>query len=51
MVLLLGGGAMAAEIEVGREAPELRGGKWVTADGRTPELKGKVRVIDFWFAA
>jgi hypothetical protein len=35
-------------IKVGAKAPELTGGKWLTADGKAPELAGKVYLIDFW---
>jgi hypothetical protein len=51
LVMLLAGSAYSAEIEVGKEAPELRGTKWITKEGKDPETAGKVRVIDFWFAA
>ena len=51
LVMLLAGSAYSAEIEVGKEAPELKGAKWITKEGKDPETAGKVRVIDFWFAA
>jgi len=37
-------------IKVGEIAPALEG-KWLTKDGKTPELKGKVYLLDFWFEA
>lgn len=37
-------------IKVGEVAPALEGTKWFTADGKAPELKGKVHLVDFWFA-
>jgi hypothetical protein len=49
LALLLSGVALA-EVKVGDVAPPLEGTKWFTADGKAPELKGKVHVIDFWFA-
>jgi len=36
-------------IPVGSVAPELHGDAWVTDDGKAPELKGKVYLIDFFF--
>ena len=54
LVFILPVGAIAQEvmggIAIGATAPELKGGKWLTADGKDPELKGKVHFIDFWFA-
>lgn len=55
VVALVCGGSRAAEEDVpglaaGTEAPALQGSKWITADGKAPELKGKVYLIDFWFA-
>ena len=35
---------------VGNEAPPITGGKWITYSGKAPELDGKVRLVDFWFA-
>lgn len=51
LVMLLAGSAYCAVIEVGQDAPELKGTKWITREGKDPETAGKVRVIDFWFAA
>lgn len=36
-------------IPVGSVAPPLQGSAWITADGKAPEMKGKVVLIDFWF--
>ena len=36
-------------IPVGAVAPAVKGAAWVTEDGKIPELKGKVYLIDFWF--
>ena len=38
----------APGIAVGTQAPVIKG-KWVTEDGTTPDLKGKVVLVDFWF--
>ncbi len=54
-VLLLG--AVRAEedelpgLKPGTAAPALETKEWVTADGKAPDLTGKVLLIDFWFAA
>jgi len=40
----------APGLAVGTKAPELKAGKWVTSDGKAPILKGKVVLVDFWFA-
>ena len=50
LAVLVAGSAFSAEIEVGKDAPELKGTKWITKDGTDPVFKDKVRVIDFWFA-
>jgi len=50
LAFLLYGTALAGEIQVGAEAPALEGKTWVTADGKAPELQGKVQLIHFWFA-
>lgn len=42
--------APAFAIEVGEVAPAIEGSKWYTKDGKAPDLKGKVHVIEFWFA-
>ncbi len=40
----------AAEgVKVGSLAPRLTGKTWFTADGKEPDLKGKVYFLDFWF--
>ena len=44
--ILLAGEAPA--IAVGSVAPALEGSAWVTADGKEPDLKGKVQLIEFW---
>jgi thiol-disulfide isomerase/thioredoxin len=54
LALLIGCGVYAAEEDVpglasGTVAPKLEGSVWVTKDGKAPELKGKVYLIDFWF--
>jgi hypothetical protein len=38
-------------LKPGTEAPAMESKAWVTADGKAPEMKGKVLLIDFWFAA
>ena len=54
-VLMLG--TVQAEEDVlpglkpGTVAPALETKEWVTADGKAPDMKGKVLLIDFWFAA
>jgi peroxiredoxin len=55
MVLSVGLAVQAAEEDIpglasGTVAPKLEGSVWVTKDGKAPELKGKVYLIDFWFA-
>ena len=53
LAFLLYGAAPAAEapgIAVGTAAPAIEGKTWVSQDGKAPELKGKVHLIDFWFA-
>lgn len=37
-------------VPVGAVAPEISGKVWVTEDGKPPEYKGKVYLVDFWFA-
>ena len=37
-------------IPVGVEAPPIDGTAWFTADGKAPELAGKVYLVHFWFA-
>ena len=36
-------------LKIGAAVPELSGEAWVGADGKAPDLKGKVYVVDFWF--
>ena len=36
-------------IPVGSVAPALEGSAWASDDGKAPEMKGKVLLIDFWF--
>ncbi|MCY3018669.1 MAG: hypothetical protein NTW87_06525 [Planctomycetota bacterium] len=53
LAFLLSGAALAKEapgIPVGTAAPALEGKAWVTADGKAPELQGKVYLVHFWFA-
>lgn len=50
----LAGRAVEEELEVsslkiGEAVPALTGEAWVGADGKAPDLKGKVHVVDFWF--
>ena len=53
LTFLLATAALAKEapgLDNGTEAPALAGGKWYnTTDGKAPELKGKVYLVDFWF--
>jgi thiol-disulfide isomerase/thioredoxin len=42
-------GQEAPGIPVGTVAPPLEGTKWITADGKDPDLKNKVYLVDFWF--
>lgn len=37
-------------VPVGAMAPEIKGKVWVTEDNKPPEYKGKVHLVDFWFA-
>ena len=37
-------------LAVGAFAPPLNGAKWVSADGKAPDMKNKVILMDFWFA-
>ena len=51
LAVVWAGGMRAEEapgIAVGTQAPVLKG-KWLTEDGTTPDLKGKVVLVDFWF--
>ena len=47
---LCGGLAAAGErgLSVGVHAPPLLGGKWIPG-GKAPDMRGKVRLIHFWF--
>ncbi len=44
--------ALAKEggLAVGTFAPPLNGSTWVSKDGKAPDMKNKVLLIDFWFA-
>lgn len=44
--------ALAKEdgLAVGAFAPPLNGSTWVSKDGKAPDMKNKVLLIDFWFA-
>jgi hypothetical protein len=47
-ILVLAGGA-AAQIPVGREAPELAAGAWINSEPLTLQgLRGRVVLVDFW---
>jgi hypothetical protein len=46
----LAGGQEAPGIAVGAAAPALEGKTWLTADGKAPDVTGKVYLVDFWFA-
>jgi len=50
--LLLLGQAVAGEagLALGTHAPPLNGGAWVTEDGKQPDMKNKVLLVEFWFA-
>jgi hypothetical protein len=53
LALFFSGAVLAAEepgIAIGAAAPALEGKTWVTADGKAPELQGKVQLVHFWFA-
>ena len=53
LAFVFSGAAMAAEepgIAIGAAAPPLEGKAWVTADGKAPDLHGKVQLVHFWFA-
>jgi thiol-disulfide isomerase/thioredoxin len=52
-LLLSGVSVMGAEsgIKVGDVAPPVDGKAWVSKDGKAPDFKGKVHVVEFWFAA
>ena len=38
-------------LEIGERAPAIRGSEWVSGSGLAPELKNKVVLVDFWYAA
>jgi hypothetical protein len=40
----------APGIAVGAAAPALQGKVWFSADGKAPDLAGKVYLVSFWFA-
>ncbi len=51
--LLLSGCVFSAEapgVAVGAAAPAIEGKKWFTSSGTAPEYKGKVYLVEFWFA-
>ena len=53
LAFLLASAACAEEapgLAVGTAAPALEGKTWNSKDGKAPDLKGKVHLIDFWFA-
>jgi hypothetical protein len=39
----------APGIKVGSVAPPIEGKKWFTKDGKAPEMKDKIYLVDFWF--
>lgn len=52
LAFMIGGVAAAKEapgLKVGATAPAIKGKTWFTKDGKAPDLKGKVYLIDFWF--
>lgn len=50
-LVLAGCGLGAADaVAVGSAAPAIEGKKWFTATGAAPDYKGKVHVVEFWFA-
>jgi len=56
LTVLLAGAVRAEEEELpglkpGEVAPAVESKEWLTADGKAPDMKGKVLLIDFWFAA
>lgn len=50
--LLLAASAMGRDsgLKVGAHAPPLDGAAWVTDDGKQPDMKDKVLLLEFWFA-
>ena len=53
LAFTLSGAVLAANapgVAVGSAAPSLEGQAWLTADGKAPELQGKVYLVHFWFA-
>ena len=39
----------AAEVKLGRPAPELTGGPWINSDALSLErLRGRVTLVEFW---
>lgn len=55
LAVLLSGAVRGEEDELpglkpGTEAPPLESTTWVTAESKAPDLKGKVVLVDFWFA-
>ena len=53
LAMLLGASVMGSEtaVKVGDVAPAVEGAKWVSKDGKAPAYKGKVHIVEFWFAA
>lgn len=51
-LLLAGCGLDAADgVAVGSAEPAIEGKTWFSSTGAAPEYKGKVHVVEFWFAA
>jgi hypothetical protein len=49
LIALLLTGLAAAEIPMGRAAPELAAGAWINSEPLTlQQLRGRVVLIDFW---
>jgi hypothetical protein len=49
VIMLTGAVGLAAEIPIGRPAPELAGGAWINSEPLTmPQLRGRVVLLDFW---
>ena len=49
LIALVLPGLAAAELPIGRAAPELAAGAWINSDPLTvQQLRGRVVLIDFW---
>jgi hypothetical protein len=49
LIALLLAGLVAAEVPIGRAAPELAAGAWINSEPLTlQQLRGRVVLIDFW---